>query len=74
MVFLRFFLPLDFFITFTEYIRPGACVKGIFTRGRQPKSAAYVIKDRYKMLNSNFSQLDYECVKRKHPKGDIIIV
>ena len=33
-----------------EYIRPQFCMKGMFTRDRKPKLAAYVLRDRYKKL------------------------
>jgi len=38
---------------FSEFIRPGLCEKGLFTRERQPKMAAYVVKERYNMFTSN---------------------
>ncbi|XP_015374488.1 PREDICTED: beta-glucuronidase-like isoform X2 [Diuraphis noxia] len=41
------------FKTPQEYIRPGLCVKGLFTRERQPKMAAYVVKERYNKFKSN---------------------
>jgi len=40
-------------IFFLEYIRPGLCVKGLFTRERQPKMAAYVVKERFNQFTSN---------------------
>ena len=33
-----------------EYIRPQFCMKGMFTRERKPKLAAYVLRDRYVKL------------------------
>ncbi|KAF0290661.1 Beta-glucuronidase [Amphibalanus amphitrite] len=33
-----------------EYIRPQFCMKGMFTRERKPKLAAYVLRDRYTRL------------------------
>ncbi|XP_046675296.1 beta-glucuronidase-like isoform X1 [Homalodisca vitripennis] len=35
------------FNTPQEYIRPGRCVKGLFTRERQPKHAAHTVRNRY---------------------------
>ncbi|XP_014254367.1 beta-glucuronidase-like isoform X2 [Cimex lectularius] len=41
------------FNTPEEYIRPGRCAKGIFTRNRQPKSAAFISRKRYaSMINA----------------------
>uniref|UniRef100_A0A224X9B4 Putative beta-galactosidase/beta-glucuronidase carbohydrate transport and metabolism n=1 Tax=Panstrongylus lignarius TaxID=156445 RepID=A0A224X9B4_9HEMI len=42
------------FNTPQEYIRPGGCMKGVFTRNRQPKSAAYTLKTRFESLSKNF--------------------
>nr|XP_014279338.1 beta-glucuronidase-like isoform X2 [Halyomorpha halys] len=36
-----------------EHSKPGNCMKGIFTRSRQPKKAAYTIKLRYELMNDN---------------------
>jgi len=33
-----------------EIIRPTGCMKGVFTRNRQPKMAAYVLRQRYWQL------------------------
>ncbi|KAG0716582.1 Beta-glucuronidase [Chionoecetes opilio] len=35
------------FATPQEDFRPGACVKGLFTRARQPKMAAHIMRYRY---------------------------
>lgn len=40
---------------FLEYIRPGLCVKGLFTRERQPKMAAYIVKERFHKFQNNSS-------------------
>jgi hypothetical protein len=39
----------DILFTFlcTEYIRPGGCKKGLFSRERQPKMAAHITRWRY---------------------------
>uniref|UniRef100_A0A1B6D188 Beta-glucuronidase n=1 Tax=Clastoptera arizonana TaxID=38151 RepID=A0A1B6D188_9HEMI len=37
------------FNTPQEYIRPGQCAKGLFTRNRQPKEAAFKIKKLYQI-------------------------
>lgn len=34
----------------TETFRPWGCMKGIFTRERQPKAAAHLVRWRYWML------------------------
>ncbi|KAL1140871.1 hypothetical protein AAG570_000799, partial [Ranatra chinensis] len=39
------------FNTPQEYIRPGGCDKGLFTRSRQPKSAAHLVRARYLSLH-----------------------
>ncbi|XP_050443174.1 beta-glucuronidase-like [Adelges cooleyi] len=41
------------FKTPQEYIRPGLCVKGLFTRERQPKMAAHVVKERFQKFTHN---------------------
>lgn len=41
------------FVTPQEILRPGGCMKGIFTRSRQPKKAAYTIKLRYETMMDN---------------------
>ncbi|XP_075220282.1 beta-glucuronidase-like [Lycorma delicatula] len=38
-----------------EYFRPGRCDKGLFTRDRQPKPAAYIVKERYHKLKEKFN-------------------
>ncbi|XP_037782675.1 beta-glucuronidase-like isoform X5 [Penaeus monodon] len=35
------------FVTPMEYNRPGACMKGLFTRARQPKMAGHLMRMRY---------------------------
>lgn len=47
-------MNVNFF--FLEYIRPGLCVKGLFTRERQPKMAAYLVKERFDKFISNSVQ------------------
>ncbi|CAB3366916.1 Hypothetical predicted protein [Cloeon dipterum] len=47
------------FMTPQETIRPTGCMKGVFTRNRQPKLAAYILRQRYwqlahKHCSSNF--------------------
>ncbi|XP_073981855.1 beta-glucuronidase-like isoform X2 [Rhodnius prolixus] len=37
------------------YIRPGGCMKGAFTRNRQPKSVAYALKRRFERLSKKFN-------------------
>lgn len=41
------------FATPQEYIRPGGCKKGLFTRERQPKMAAHITRWRYWTLAHN---------------------
>ncbi|XP_054273711.1 beta-glucuronidase-like [Macrosteles quadrilineatus] len=38
------------FNTPQEYFRPGRCSKGLFTRERQPKQVAHVVRERYTSL------------------------
>ena len=38
----------------TEYNRPGACMKGLFTRQRQPKMAGHVMRLRYWNLAEHY--------------------
>ncbi|KAK9512981.1 hypothetical protein O3M35_001279 [Rhynocoris fuscipes] len=47
------------FNTPQEYIRPGGCMKGVFTRNRQPKSAAYTTKERFESIVGN-CEVKYE--------------
>ena len=35
---------------FAEYFRPTGCMKGVFTRERQPKAAAHALRRRYTQL------------------------
>nr|XP_027237100.1 beta-glucuronidase-like [Penaeus vannamei] len=41
------------FSTPMEYNRPGACMKGLFTRARQPKMAGHLMRMRYWSLAQN---------------------
>ncbi|RZF33967.1 hypothetical protein LSTR_LSTR012087 [Laodelphax striatellus] len=43
-----------------EYNRPGRCSKGLFTRERQPKAVAHVIRNRYHLLAEE-SPKTYSC-------------
>lgn len=41
-----------------EYIRPQFCSKGVFTRERKPKLAAYVLRERYRALGQRQRKQD----------------
>lgn len=41
----------------TEYIRPGGCKKGLFSRERQPKMAAHITRWRYWTLAQNSTNI-----------------
>jgi beta-glucuronidase len=41
----------------TEYIRPGGCKKGLFSRERQPKMAAHITRWRYWTLAHNSTNI-----------------
>ncbi|KAI5748524.1 hypothetical protein M8J77_026367 [Diaphorina citri] len=50
------------FKTPQEYLRPGLCVKGVFTRDRQPKAAAYDVRGRYCSLANIQCTDDYQLI------------
>ncbi|KAK3859234.1 hypothetical protein Pcinc_034635 [Petrolisthes cinctipes] len=49
------------FSTPQEYNRPGACMKGLFTRSRQPKMAGHLMRARYWSLAQKLSNLTVPC-------------
>ncbi|KAK4302474.1 hypothetical protein Pmani_025435 [Petrolisthes manimaculis] len=49
------------FSTPQEYNRPGACMKGLFTRARQPKMAGHLMRARYWSLAQKLSNLTVPC-------------
>lgn len=58
VIYLFAYIHLNFTLTYfqfvsTEYIRPGGCKKGLFTRERQPKMAAHITRWRYWTLAHN---------------------
>ncbi|XP_059480169.1 beta-glucuronidase-like isoform X2 [Neocloeon triangulifer] len=48
------------FLTPQEIIRPTGCMKGVFTRNRQPKMAAYVLRKRYWQLAHDHCNVNFK--------------
>lgn len=38
------------FLVPPDFVRPKFCMKGVFTRNRKPKLAAYIVRNRYQKL------------------------